>query len=205
MRALSTVAVLLAAGESQRMGRSKPLLPWGDATLIEYQVRQLLDASLDRIIVVLGHAWEEVAPLVSGERLEVLVNDRYREGRASSVRAGAAAVWDEDEAVVILAVDQPRPAALLSRLLEAHRSGGGPITVPTFQGQRGHPVAYSGVLTPELRQVTDESRGLRGVTRAHAQQVQEVPLEDPTVLLDVNTPREYEAAHSLFFGRPPSR
>jgi len=197
-----TVAVLLAAGESQRMGRPKGLLSWGDATLIEYQLRRLLDAGLDRVIVVLGHAWEQIAPLAGGENVEIVVNDRYREGRASSVRAGAGAVWDEDEAVLVLAVDQPRPATLLSRLLQAHRTGGGLITVPTFEGRRGHPALYSGALTPELRQVTEESQGLRALARAHARHVKEVPLDDPTVLLDINTPEEYQWAHTDFFGRP---
>lgn len=200
---MGAVAILLAAGESERVSGPKPLLPWGDSTLIEYQMRQLTDAPLDRLIVVLGHAWERIEPLVGGERVEVLVNERYREGRASSVRAGAAAVWDDDEAVLILAVDQPRPAALLSRLLEAHRTAEGLITVPTFAGRRGHPATYSGALTPELRQVTEESQGLRALAHAHAQALREVPVEDAVVLVDINTPDEYRRAHELFFGAPP--
>ena len=201
---MGAVAILLAAGESQRMGRPKPLLPWAGTTLIEYQMRQLSEASLDRIIVVLGHAWEQVEPLVGGRGVEVLVNDRYREGRASSVRAGAAAVWDEDKAVLVLAVDQPRPAGLLSRLLDAHRQQGGLVTVPTFEGRRGHPTVYSGALTPELRQVTEESQGLRALARTHASQVREVPVDNPIVLVDINTPEEYERAHAQFAGGPPA-
>jgi CTP:molybdopterin cytidylyltransferase MocA len=82
--------VLLAAGESVRMGRPKPLLPWGDTTLVEYQVGEMLGAGLERVIVVLGHAWQDVKPYLTGPAVEVVINEAYRESKASSLRAVAA-------------------------------------------------------------------------------------------------------------------
>ncbi|MCH7838056.1 MAG: NTP transferase domain-containing protein [Chloroflexi bacterium] len=93
-------AILLAAGESTRMGRPKALLPWHDTTLVEYQVRELTAAGVERIAVVLGHDAGEVWPHVPDEA-HMVVNEAYREGRASSLRAGAAALPDDADPILV--------------------------------------------------------------------------------------------------------
>jgi CTP:molybdopterin cytidylyltransferase MocA len=196
--------VLLAAGESARMGRPKPLLPWGDTTLIEYQVGEMLAAGLERVIVVLGHAWQDVKPYLTGPAVETVINEAYRESKASSLRAVAASLLDEDEAVVILSVDQPRPRDVLTRLLAAHDAGAALVTVPVHGGRRGHPTVLAGALIPELRNVLDETLGLRGLIERHQASLREVPFDTPIVLLDLNTPDEYRQAHELFFGWSPT-
>jgi len=198
-----TAGILLAAGESVRMGRPKPLLPWGDTTLVEYQVGEMLGAGLERLIVVLGHAWQDVKPHVAGPAVEVVINEAYRESKASSIRAVAASLLDEDRAAAILSVDQPRPREVLARLLAAHEAGGALITVPVHGGRRGHPTVLAGALIPELRNVLDETQGLRGLIERHADSVREVPFDTPAVLLDLNTPEEYRRAHEMFFGWSP--
>jgi molybdenum cofactor cytidylyltransferase len=186
-------AILLAAGESTRMGRPKPLLPWRGTTLIEYQVRELLAAGCDPLVVVLGHAAGDVRAAVPAEAT-VVVNERYREGRASSLRAGAAAIPDDATAVVVLSVDQPRPRVVIERLLSAQRASPDDIAVPTYDGRRGHPVVLPGALLPELRSATESQRGLRGVLEAHEAEIIEVAIDDPAVVLDINTPEDYERA-----------
>jgi molybdenum cofactor cytidylyltransferase len=195
--------ILLAAGESARMGRTKPLLPWGETTLIEYQVSEMLSAGLERVIVVLGDAWQEVKPYLTAPAVEVVINEAYRESKASSLRAAAACLLDEDEAAVILSVDQPRPRDVLARLLAAHEAGAALITVPAHRGRRGHPTVLAGALIPELRNVVDETLGLRGLIERHQASLREVPFDTPIVLIDLNTPEEYSRAHELFFGWPP--
>ena len=196
--------VLLAAGESVRMGRPKPLLPWGDITLVEYQVGEMLGAGLERVIVVLGYAWQDVKPYLVGPAVETVINEAYRESKAGSLRAVAASLLDEDEAVVILSVDQPRPRDVLARLLAARDAGTALVTVPVHGGRRGHPTVLAGALIPELRNVLDETLGLRGLIERHQTSLREVPFETPVVLLDLNTPDEYRRAHELFFGWTPS-
>lgn len=192
----ASAAILLAAGESRRMGSPrirwtpKPLLEWRGAALIEYQIAQLREAGVGDVIAVLGHRAEDVLPFVTGAGARGVVNESYREGRASSLRAGAAAA-EGAETIVVLSVDQPRPAAVTRRLLAEHASG---ITVPTHGGHRGHPVVLDGALLPELREAGEATRGLRGVIARHATEVHEVPFEAPDVLLDINTPEDYEAA-----------
>ena len=186
----ATSAILLAAGESRRMGSPKPLLQWQGATLIEYQIGQLRAAGVGDVIAVLGHRAEDVLPLVTAAGARGIVNETYRGGRASSLRAGAAAA-EGAETIVVVSVDQPRPAAIMHRLLAEHTSD---ITVPTHGGRRGHPVVLAGALLPELREVDEATQGLRALIARHAAEVHEVPFASADVLLDLNTPEDYERA-----------
>jgi molybdenum cofactor cytidylyltransferase len=197
------VGVLLAAGESARMDRTKAILPWGDSTLIEYQVGEMLSAGLERVVVVLGYAWQDVKPRLTAPTVEAVINEAYRESKAGSLRAAAASLLDEDEAVAILSVDQPRPRDVLERLLSAHDAAAALITVPVHGGRRGHPTILAGALIPELRNVRDETLGLRGLIEQHQGSLREVPFDTPIVLVDLNTPDEYRQAHELFFGWSP--
>lgn len=184
-------AILLAAGLSERMGTPKPLLPWLSATLLEYQIGQLAAAGVTEIIVVLGHRAEEILPHAKHPLARVAINRGYREGRASSLRAGAAEVDHRAEAIVILSVDQPRPAGITAVLTEKQLASGGLITAPTFSGQRGHPVVLAGSLLPELAAATEETQGLRALMRKYGGQTTEVSFDSSVVLLDLNTPADY--------------
>lgn len=210
-------AILLSAGESTRMGRPKALLPWGDSTLIEWQIGELRAAGVDSIVVVLGHDAQAILPKVS-DAARAVVNEEYREGRASSLRTGASALPDSADPIVVLSVDQPRPRDVHGRLLASHHESGALITVPVSDGKRGHPVVLSGSLLSELRAATEEQLGLHGVLEAHAAEVQERPFvmlahesmaNEPDLAalyihLDLNTPQDYEDALALFgLPRPP--
>ncbi|MEX1252854.1 MAG: nucleotidyltransferase family protein [Dehalococcoidia bacterium] len=189
-------ALLLAAGESTRMGRPKALLSWGATTLIEYQVRELLAARCE-VIVVLGHAADEIRPHVPGEAL-IVVNEAYREGRASSLRAGAVALPDDADTIVVLNVDQPRPREVVRALIGAHRTSGALVTRPTHQGRHGHPLVLSAALLRELRAASEEAQGLRGVVAAHQDAIREVAVDSAVVLLDLNTEDDYQGALAAF-------
>lgn len=196
---MSVAAVLLAGGESSRMGQPKPLLAWGDRTLIEYQLEQLAGSPIDRTVVVLGHRAEDVLPYVRRAGGQAIINELYAEGRASSLRVGAAALPDNTLAVVVLNVDQPRPRDVITRLVESHLQSGALITVPTFGGRRGHPTVLSGSLLPELRQVSEATQGLRAVIHRHEAEIEELAFDTEVVLLDLNRPEEYQAARAAYF------
>jgi molybdenum cofactor cytidylyltransferase len=211
-------AILLAAGESTRMGRPKALLPWGDSTLIDYQVRQLDEAGCDEIAIVLGHdarsmmtvVGDEVRPHISAT-VHAVINEEYREGRASSLRTGARALRDDAGPIVVLSVDQPRPAKIMATLLAAAVAARKDVTLPLSDGRRGHPAVVSNALLPELRTATEEMKGLHGVIEHHGDSVHEVQFElyahesamaEPDfnalfVHVDINTPDDYESALEL--------
>jgi molybdenum cofactor cytidylyltransferase len=191
-------AILLAAGESRRMGVAKPLLDWAGETLIEYQIHQLRDAGINNVIAVLGHGSDEVRPLAQRAGATAVLNDRYAEGRASSLRAGAATVPPDTAEIAVLNVDQPRPVSVTSRLLAEHLRTGALITLPTYDGKRGHPVFLCGSLLPDLLAATEADEGLRAIVHRHAADVREVAFDTPIVLLDINTLEDYRRALAQF-------
>lgn len=176
------------------MGRPKPLLDWFGRPLVVYQIEQLLLAGAAEVVVVVGHEAGSVTPLVEAGGGRAVLNADYRSGRAGSIRVGAAAVAPSVRALVTLNVDQPRPATVIGRVIEAHLGGAALITTPEHGGRRGHPVVFDGMLLSELGAVTEEQEGLRAVVRRHAARRQIVALDDPVIHLEFNTPDEYAAA-----------
>jgi CTP:molybdopterin cytidylyltransferase MocA len=197
---VSVAAILLAGGESSRMGQPKALLEWSAGqTLIEYQIDELRQPPVERVVVVLGYRANDIRPFAEKVECEVVVNELYERGRASSLRMGARALPEDTRTIVILDVDQPRPRIVIQRLIENHIRASSMITVPTFDGQRGHPTIIDGWLLPELRRVRERTQGLRGLLEAHEPDIVEVPFESDIVLLGMNTPAEYEDAKAKYF------
>ena len=189
-------AILLAAGESSRMGQLKALLPWRDTTLLEYQLHSLLDAGVGRVIVVLGHDADRLKPLVeSADRASWTVNPDYLQGKTTSLKTGVAALASQQVSdVLLLNVDQPRSADTVRTLLERHLASSYRITIPTHGGKGGHPILIAAELIPELAEIEEESLGLKAVVRRHADATERFELDDPSVLLDLNTPEQYQKA-----------
>lgn len=191
-------SILMAAGLSTRMGQPKALLDWGGEPLIRYQIRQLQEGGVDEVVVVLGYRADEIRRKLHGLTYRSVLNPVYQLGRAGSLRAGAKAVEREASAIVILNVDQPRPADLIRSVIEAHSSAAS-ATRPAHGERHGHPVVVAGRLRAELVEATEDERGLRGVMEAHASEIVDVPC-DERCLLDLNTPDDYEAAVAALAG-----
>ena len=196
-------AVLLAAGESSRMGQPKPLLPWGELPLVRYQVDSLTDAGATSIVVVLGPSTLDAVSHVEGiDSVRTVINYRAAEGKTTSVRLGVSQVTEDAESVLLLAVDQPRTASIMRRVIDAHESDVSLITHPTYQGRGGHPIIFRRLLIPELLAVSEERQGIREVVSRHMDTLRRVELGDPMVRLDLNTMEDYEAALEQY--GPPS-
>jgi molybdenum cofactor cytidylyltransferase len=200
----SVSAVLLAAGESSRMGRPKALLPWQGVPLIDYQLDQLAAVEeIRQIVAVTGHARGAiVAAARRRPRVSVAHNPAYRTGKVSSVLAGLRALAPECDAVLLLAVDQPRPASILRTIVQAHLAAGATITVPVRSGRAGHPVVFSNALLPELLRISEESLGVRDVVRRHVASTLRVEIANPIIHLDLNVPADMEAAQRQALDEP---
>ena len=113
-------AIVLAAGESTRMGRLKALVPWQGKTLIEYQVESLLDSGASEVVVVVGHLADQVsAPVINNSGVIIANNPEYRRGKAGSVKAGLARLASADSEILVLAVDQPRPICVIQAIIDS--------------------------------------------------------------------------------------
>ena len=193
-------AILLAAGESSRMGQLKALLPWKGQALLQHQVSALREGGADRVVVVVGHRADDLKPLVEqDEGATWVLNPDYLQGKTTSIKAGLSAL-DADAAseILLLNVDQPRSAADIAHVLEAHRSEGFAITVPTCGGKGGHPIVLSAALLEDLRNIDEESQGIKAVVRRHPDAVNRIPLDNPEILLDLNTAEQYRDALEAF-------
>lgn len=178
------------------MGTPKPLLAWRSTTLVEHQVACLLEGGCDDVVVVLGHAAEQVAPLVRGAGVRTVVNPDYRQGKTTSIKAGLAHADPAASAILLLAVDQPRTADTVRGVVRAHLDAEALITSPRYEGHGGHPLVFSAELRAELERITEENQGIREVFEAHRSDVLEVHLDDPMLRLDLNTPEAYADAHA---------
>jgi molybdenum cofactor cytidylyltransferase len=190
------VAILLAAGESSRMGQSKALLPWQGRSMLEHQVGALAAGGADRVIVVTGHHAQRLCPLVVDLKGVTCVhNPNYRAGKTTSIKAGLEATReDRPHTYLMLNVDQPRSAETIRMLLEAHRPGLALITIPTFGGKGGHPIVIDSSLFNEMLAIEEETQGIKAVALRHVERTQRVAVDSPEVLVDLNTPKQYRAA-----------
>jgi len=186
-------AILLAAGESSRMGQPKALLDWEGVTLIRHQVDSLLQAGAWPVIVVLGHDPKPILPEIANRAIIVL-NKNYKNGRSGSVKKGLKAIGENSHDIAILGVDQPRSSSQLSILFTEHQKAKALISRPTFEGKHGHPTIFSRRLLSELLDIDDESQGLRDVVYRHEESIHDVKVSTAEVLLDLNSPEEYQAA-----------
>ena len=193
---VATVAILLAAGESRRMGQPKALLPWQGTSLLEHQVGALRSAGVDRVVVVLGHRAEQLSLVLEGaEGVTWQLNPDYLQGKTTSIKVGLGALGPErSDVILILNVDQPRSADTIRYLLEQHRAGGGLITIPEYQGKGGHPILLDSSLLDELSAIDEDTLGVKAVVRRHQGSTRRLPMENPEVLWDLNTPQQYREA-----------
>jgi len=184
-------ALVLAAGGSRRMGRTKMLLPAAGGTLLASALAPLLEAPLGRVVVVLGHEAEAVrhgSALPADARLRIVVNEAWSEGLASSIRRGLEECGDAEAVLVALGDQVGRTAADVHRIVEAWRPGV-PLVVPVHGGRAGHPVAFARELWDELRGQGGDVGGREVVKRHWHRAV----LVECGPAADLDTPEDYEA------------
>jgi molybdenum cofactor cytidylyltransferase len=188
----NVAAIVLAAGESSRMGRPKPLLPLDGETFLSHLLKEIRDSSVKRTVVVLGHHPEVVLAALPEIEPMSIVNPNYHLGQLSSLHIGLDAAPDA-EAVLLCLADHPFvTTAVIDHLIQEFESSGRPIIVPTYEGRRGHPTLFARAVFDELRAAPPD-QGARAVVWAHADEVLEVPTDVPGIRADVDTPEEYEA------------
>ncbi len=184
--------ILLAAGESRRMGSPKALLAYQGQTFLERICTAFFDAGVEELVVVLG-AWEDrLRPaLPRHPALRTVVNPHYAQGQLSSLVCGLGALSPDSAAAVVNLVDHPlvRPETIAA-LMASFRTDPLPIIIATHQGQRGHPVLFSRQVYAELL-AAPLDKGAKTVVRKDPARVRHVPLDDPGIVADIDTPQDY--------------
>jgi molybdenum cofactor cytidylyltransferase len=183
-------AVVLAAGRSTRMGAvNKMIAEIGGKPLVRIAAEQALASKASPVIVVTGHERDKVEAALKGLDVRFANNPDYAEGLGTSLRTGIAAVPPEADGAVILLGDMPQiDAKLIDRLVAAFDpEKGALVVVPTIEGRRGNPVIWARRFFPELMAVSGDV-GARHIIANVAEAVAEVPVSDPAITVDVDTP-----------------
>jgi molybdenum cofactor cytidylyltransferase len=163
------------------MGAFKPLLPFGNKTVIECCIDYLRDGGVETIVVVLGHRAEEVRKSLAGRELIFAINPDPNSEMGASIAAGVSALRPSCEAALI---------ALCDRLV-----------IPTWKDRGGHPVLVDLSLKPELLNLSSRG-GLRALFDAHKNDVERVPVDSPYIARDMDTWDDYRTLHEEVTGKP---
>ena len=185
--------IILAAGESKRMGRPKMLLPWENSTILETVVWKALSSRSEGVLVVLGADRNKIERLIWRAPVRSVYNEDFAKGMLSSVRTGLKNIPAKAEAAVIALGDQPHiPQESFDLLIDSYKTSEKGILLPTFRGRRGHPILIDMKYREEIFQM-EESLGLKGILRAHPDDILEVPINDPGILKDIDTAEDYNS------------
>jgi molybdenum cofactor cytidylyltransferase len=185
-------AVVLAAGASTRMGTQKLLLPFGNEPLVRRAVRQVCDAGFDEVLVVLGSEHEATRAALEGLPVRHAINMQFASGMGSSFRTAVEHLADSDAAMFALA-DQPFVTANEYRtVLDTYRQHAPPIVSVRYGEVMAPPHLFEREFFPELAQL---QHGARSVLQRHLERTMVLHFP-PDLLVDIDTPEDYELARS---------
>jgi molybdenum cofactor cytidylyltransferase len=201
-RPMTTAALILSGGESSRFGGvPKALLRAGESSAVRRLAEISLAQGLDPVVVVVGVHRLPVAHELRGLPVEIVEAADWYEGRTASVQAGLGALpagrdilfWPVDHPFV-----SPRTVAVLTSLLESDPLG--VWFIPTYQGHGGHPVAWRSVVRRDVLELRPDAP-IRSLLPEFGPQVRRMPVDDPGVIANVDTPEAYRAAHEDWLSR----
>ena len=206
-------AIILAAGESRRMGEPKQLLPWGDVTIIEQMVGTFASAAIDELVVVLGHRAAEIGAVVNAYfkaladdwaewgiyravTVQTPLNSNYQSGEMlSSIQCGLGQLSPLVRGAFIVPCDQPQlKSATVNRLRHEFEQAGKGIVVPSYQMRRGHPLLLDVQKYRDEILAIDGAPGLQKILRDHPDDILHVVFDEPGVLADLDTKEDYARA-----------
>lgn len=186
-------AIVLAAGESKRMGRPKQLLAWQGKTLLRHTLENLTRSNADEVILVLGHEAEAIRRGLTELKIKIVVNFGYKQGMASSLRQGLLAMNPESEAFLVLLADQPGIGPeIINRVIREFQRANPKrgIVRPVYRGLRGHPVLIDVRYLQEALQLQGDV-GARRILANHPADILEIEVDQDGILKDIDTPEEY--------------
>jgi len=185
-------AMILAAGESRRMGQPKLLLPFGEKTIIETIVEKVVSSRVDNTLVVLGSEREEVEQKIKNFPVQVAFNADYPNGMLSSVLCGLRTLPEDTQAVVVVLGDQPSVSKeVIDKIVDAYQKTGKGIVLPVFKKERGHPVIIDMKYKDEIERLSPDI-GLRGTVYSHPEDILEVEVDTPNILKDIDDEADYK-------------
>jgi molybdenum cofactor cytidylyltransferase len=187
-------AIVLAAGESKRMGFPKMLLDFNGKPMLECVIDNVSQSEVDDIVVVLGAYRDELEKIVLATSASSCYNEDYKEGMLSSVKCGFRNLPSGTEAVLVFQGDQPLISAkLIDLVMEGYRNSGKGIIIPVHKNRRGHPLMVGKKYFSEIEKLSPDE-GLRALSRKFSDDIYEVVTDEAGILRDFDTFEQYKNA-----------
>ena len=194
-------AIILAAGEGKRIGSTKALLNWGNENLINYQINSLSHKSISEKIVVVGSESENVKKAILRDEIKIAENNDYLSGKTSSIKKGISYIGNDQNDILLMAVDQPRTEDLINKVVDFHISNplDKKISMPFNAGHGGHPIIFSNLFLDNLSKIKEESLGIRDIIKNNSESIIRFKTTDFSTNIDINTSEDYKLFHNRFF------
>ena len=194
-------AIILAAGEGKRIGTTKALLNWGNENLINYQINSLSHKSITEKIVVVGSESEKVKKAILRNEIKIAENNDYLSGKTSSIKKGISYIGNDQNDILLIAVDQPRTEDLINKVVNFHITNplDKKISMPYKEGHGGHPIIFSNFFLNDLSKIKEESFGIREIIKNNSESIIRFKTTDFSSNIDINTSEDYELFHNRFF------
>jgi molybdenum cofactor cytidylyltransferase len=189
-------AIILAAGQSKRMGKPKMLLPWDKSTVLQTVITTFQAAGVDDILVVTGGARTQVEELI-GQTAQTVYNENFEYGEMlSSIQMGLKYKLSESSAALIALGDQPQvQVKVIRRVLQEYKQTNSSIIVPSYQMRRGHPWLVARDLWEEILNIPFDGTE-REFLNNHAKEIHYLKIDSPSILQDLDTPQDYLEAQT---------
>jgi molybdenum cofactor cytidylyltransferase len=185
-------AIILAAGESKRMGRPKMLLSFNGSTMIETVIKNVSESNVDKILVVLGAESDAISDKIRKLKSTYCKNEDFKEGMLSSVRCGFRNLPADYKAALVFQGDQPLITQnAINTVIGAYLSSGKGIVIPVYNARRGHPLLVDIKYRNEIEKLTPDD-GLRSLSNKFPEDVLEVETSESGILRDFDTFDEYK-------------
>lgn len=184
------------------MGAFKPLLPFGNQTVIESTVANLRAGGANQIVVVVGHRGDELKEKLAAPDVDFAINSNPDSPMAASIRSGMYFVGPASAAVLITPADHPAISSDTIKSIVSAWQSGAVLVQPEYEGHGGHPVLVDRRYFKELLHLDAES-GLRGFFAAHRDDTLRLVVKSPFIARDLDTWEDYVALHEQVFGQPP--
>jgi molybdenum cofactor cytidylyltransferase len=193
--------ILLAAGESHRMGKPKLLLSLGDNTILGTTLNNILNSNLDEVIVVLGANAKETKKAVISKAIKTYINPDYKQGMSTSLICGLKHVSHQAKKVMVALSDQPLIGAkTYNKLIRQSLNSNRGIVVPTYKSRRGNPIIFDICYKEELLKLKGDVGG-RELLIQYPDDILEVAVDCEGICINLNTIDDYKSALNLKKGR----
>ena len=185
-------AIILAAGESKRMGKQKLLLPFGKKTIVETVIDNVIQSRVEKALVVLGANRDEIENKIRELPIKIVFNPNFSTGMLSSIKKGFQEAPETVQAVLIMLGDQPSISAVtINKVIDTYEKTKKGIILPIYKNERGHPILIDMKYRKEVENLNPEI-GLRELVYRQSEDILEVDVEASAIINDIDDMKDYE-------------